>query len=156
MYKKLITISLTALGFISFASCGNDPESPLPINQQENEIASTPFEKILTKVVTEHKEGDNSPSYIIYDASSQEYLTMTADEYYVCDAFATLVVRDNDSNIKKVPPGQGWMLAGKGKNKMDALKIARALSGKIPEKQDFEVRVEYNPDGSYSVWYRYV
>ena len=54
------------------------------------------------------------------------------------------------------PSGDGWKFGGKGKGKLDAIHIGYELSKILGENQDFEIYVEYNGDGSYTVWYREV
>jgi len=152
--KTIIVAACISLTF-GLASCSDAEKSQILASNQNNEeiIVTSKLGKVLQSVVeaSNHEED----SYILYDASSDAFISMTASEYELANAFATLVVREKKS-ITRVPAGQGWKVGGTGKDKLDAMTIAHKIIKKLPDKQNFEIRVEYNDDGSYTVYYREV
>ena len=115
----------------------------------------TPLAEVLVNVVDSHNNGTDGDSYILYDASTGEYTTISAEDYALLNTFADVIVRE-DNPMSRAPQGNGWVKGGSGKGKGGAMKVAMKLANKLEKQRDFEIHVEYADDGSFTVWYRYV
>lgn len=152
---KFIPIAVTGISLLlGLTSCQNDLEPEVP-NQVETQVESTPLGEVLANVVSSHNNGTDGDSYIIYDASSNEFTVMTAEEYAMVNAFAAVIVHE-DGPTTRAPQGDGWIKGGSGKGKTQAMKVAFQIANKLEQNRDFEVHVEYGDNGSFTVWYRYV
>ena len=151
------TFCAIAIGLLSLAltSCQNNLDLLKPSQDTEPEKITQLGSSIADGLVAHPSEG----FYIIYTTSSEEFLTLSEEDYSLFAAFANLVVRgdSNSTGLRSAKPsGDGWKFGGKGKGELDAISIGYKLSKILGEKQDFEIYVEYNADGSYTVWYREV
>lgn len=151
------TFCAVAIGLLSLAltSCQNDLDLLKPSQDAEPENTTQLGSSIADGLVAHPSEG----FYIIYSSSSDEFITLSEEDYSLFAAFANLVVRgdSNSTGLRSAKPsGDGWKFGGKGKGKLDAISIGYKLSKILGENQDFEIYVEYNDDGSYTVWYREV
>jgi hypothetical protein len=151
------TFCAVAIGLLSLAltSCQNDLDLLKPSQYSEPENTTQLGSSIADGLVAHPSEG----FYIIYSSSSDEFITLSEEDYSLFAAFANLVVREdsNSNGLRSAKPaGDGWKFGGKGKGKLDAIRIGYELSDLLEEHQDFEIYVEYNADGSYTVWYREV
>lgn len=151
------TFCAIAIGLLSLAltSCQNDLDLVKPSQDSEPENVTQLGSSIAEGLVAHPSEG----FYIIYTTSSDEFITLSEEDYLMFAAFANLVVREdsNSNGLRSAKPsGEGWKIGGKGKGKVDAIRIGFEIADLITENQDFEIHVEYNPDGSYTVWYREV
>ena len=153
-FKKFIPFAFAGIALLGLASCQNDDEPQAPI-QEEQSTEMTPLAEVLINVVESHNNGTDGDSYILYDASTGEYTTISAEDYALLNAFADVIVRE-DNPVSRAPQGNGWIKGGSGKGKAGAMKVAMKLANKLEEKRDFEIHVEYADDGSFTVWYRYV
>ena len=154
---KTRTFCAIAIGLLSLAltSCQNDLDLLTPSQEAEPETITQLGSSIADGLVAHPSEG----FYIIYTSSSEKFLTLSEEDYSLFAAFANLVVREdaNSNGLRSAKPaGDGWKFGGKGKGKLDAIRIGYELSDILGENQDFEIYVEYNADGSYTVWYREV
>ncbi len=122
---------------------------------QSNDEPHSPLTEIIVKVVESHSNGTDGDSYIIYDASTGEYTAMSEDEYALVNAFANVIVHE-DNTASRAPQGDGWVVGGRGKGRAGAMKLAMKLANNLEQQRDFEIHVEYADDGSFTVWYRYV
>ncbi len=91
---KSLVIALGLASTFALSSCGNVDE---PVITDENlssssEMSDVTLEKVLCNVVETSDRSEDS--YIVYAASTDTYLCMTASEYELANAFADLVVRD--------------------------------------------------------------
>lgn len=149
------TFCTIAIGLLSLAltSCQNDLDMFKQSQDSEPENMTQLGSSIADGLVAHPSEG----FYIIYSTSSEGFLTLSEEDYSMFAAFANLVVREdsNSNGLRSAKPsGDGWKIGGKGKGKLDAIRIGYEISNLIGENQDFEIHVEYNADGSYTVWYR--
>lgn len=152
--KGLLPILLAGCILTGVTSCRNDDE-PKYEDGTTDSVAETPLGNILSDIF--ESADSQKDYYIVFDSSSQEYLVLSADEYAIGEAFAQLVVPSSSSpGVRKAPQGAGWIFAGSGKGKFNALKLATKISKQIPADRDFEVHVERGADGSYKVRYRLV
>lgn len=152
--KKIIPIAFTGIALSGLASCQNVDEPQVP-TQEEYSTEMDPLTEVLVNVVDSHNNGTNGDSYILYDASTGEYTTMSAEDYALLNAFADVIVRE-DNPVSRAPQGNGWIKGGSGKGKGGAMKVAMKLANKLEKQRDFEIHVEYADDGSFTIWYRYV
>lgn len=136
-----------------FSSCKDEKKDISLTSSETEKIEQTELGEIIATKIQEKPSED---FYILYDASSNEYLIFTKDEYILSTAFANIVVRENQSLRSGDPKGNGWIVGGKGKGKFDALRIAKEIADKIEKNRDFEIHVEYHKDGSFTVWYRLI
>lgn len=151
--KKFIPFAFAGIALLGLASCQNDDE-PQALVQEEQSTEMTPLAEVLVNVVDSHN-GTDGDSYILYDASTGEYTTMSAEDYALLNSFAAVIVHE-DLPVSRAPQGSGWIKGGSGKGKGGAMKVAMKLANTLEEKRDFEIHVEYADDGSFTVWYRYV
>jgi hypothetical protein len=151
--KKFIPFAFAGIALFGLASCQNDDEPQAPV-QEEQSTEMTPLAEVLVNVVDSHN-GTDGDSYILYDASTNEYTTISAEDYALLNAFADVIVRD-DNPMSRAPQGNGWVQGGSGKGRSGAMKVAMKLANKLEKQRDFEIHVEYADDGSFTVWYRYV
>lgn len=153
-FKNFIPIAFTGIALFGLTSCQNDDE-PQVQTQEDYSIEMNPLTEVLVKVLDSHNNGTNGDSYILYDASTGEYTTMSAEDYALLNSFAAVIVHE-DHPVSRAPQGSGWIKGGSGKGKGGAMKVAMKLANTLEEKRDFEIHVEYADDGSFTVWYRYV
>lgn len=152
--KIFIPIAFTGIALSGIASCQNDGE-PQVQTQGEYPTEMNPLAEVLVKVVDSHTGRTNGDSYILYDASTGEYTTLSAEDYALLNAFAEVIVHE-DHPLSRAPQGNGWIKGGSGKGKRAAMMLAMKLANALEENRDFEIHVEYADDGSFTVWYRYV
>ncbi|MDO4722355.1 hypothetical protein [Porphyromonas circumdentaria] len=153
-YKKGLYLLLSiGLSLLTLASCQGNKNGIKP-NLKETQIKETQLGKVITDGMEKYP---TESFYILYSASSKGYTTLTQEDYIVSTAFANLLVRQNNELRADDPPkDEGWVLGGTGKGKLDAVRIAYEIADKIKESKDFEIHVEYEKDGSFTVWYRMV
>lgn len=152
--KKIITVAFTGIALLGLASCQNDGGPPTPA--QETRVTELPpLVEAIVNVVDSHNNGTSGDSYILYDATTREYTTLSAEDYNLLYAFADVIVRE-ENPITRAPQGNGWVIGGSGKGKTAAMKVAMSLANKLEKERDFEIHVEYGENGSFTVWYRYV
>lgn len=152
--KKLIFLVIAGVALLNLASCNSNDE-PMFENSEEHQTEMNHLAEILAKVVESHDNGTSGDTYILYDASSDEYTTMSAEDYALVNALANVIVHE-DTPLTRAPEGNGWVKGGSGKGKTAAMRVAMKLANKLEEQRDFEIHVEYADDGSFTVWYRYV
>lgn len=152
--KNFIPFAFAGIALFGLASCQNDDEPQAPV-QEEQSTEMTPLAEVLVNVVDSHNNGTDGDSYILYDASTCEYTTISAEDYALLNTFADVIVRE-DNPMSRAPQGNGWVKGGSGKGKGGAMKVAMKLANKLEKQRDFEIHVEYADDGSFTVWYRYV
>lgn len=152
--KIFIPFAFAGIALFGLASCQNDDEPQAPV-QEEQSTEMTPLAEVLVNVVDSHNNGTDGDSYILYDASTAEYTTISAEDYALLNTFADVIVRE-DNPMSRAPQGNGWVKGGSGKGKGGAMKVAMKLANKLEKQRDFEIHVEYADDGSFTVWYRYV
>lgn len=150
MSKSTITKAALVLTLSTgFFSCSNTAE-PIPSDTGKETAEVNRLQEALVKAVDTGKE-----AYIVYTSSNDEYLILSNEDYRLANAFAEMVVKE-DNSPNRAPKGEGWKLGGKGRTKLDALTIAAHISEIIPSNRDFEIHVERHDDGSFSVYYRLV
>lgn len=152
--KIFIPFAFAGIALFGLASCQNDDKPQAPV-QEEQSTEMTPLAEVLVNVVDSHNNGTDGDSYILYDASTGEYTTISAEDYALLNTFADVIVRE-DNPMSRAPQGNGWVKGGSGKGKGGAMKVAMKLANKLEKQRDFEIHVEYADDGSFTVWYRYV
>lgn len=153
-YKKRISLLLLAgVCLWALVSCQDNKKEIEPILKK-----SRVQETELGTIITSGMEANPTEGfYILYDASFHEYTTLTEEEYALSVAFGNLLVRqEQELRAGDLPKGQGWIVGGKGKGKLQAIKIAYEIADKIEENKNFEIHVEYHEDGSFTVWYRMI
>lgn len=147
--KKSNYLSIILATLFTVGGCSNVESAlnePAPSSTTENEA----YEKHLQKLLAVAEE--KGSAFLTYYAPDGTFDVLDDEQYSLSNAFADLIVKDS----KKAPEGPGWKLAGKGKTKVDALKMARTLMQTIPANMNFEIHVEYDNAGTWYVWYRYV
>ncbi len=152
--SKFIPIALAGISLLGFTSCQNNLEPQIP-NQEEPTIEHTRLGDILSNVIASHNNETDGDSYVIYDASTDEFTVMSAEDYALFNALADVIVRE-ETPVSRAPQGNGWIVGGRGKDKSGAIKVAMKLATLLEKNRDFEIHVEYANDGSFTVWYRYV
>lgn len=154
--KTLKFLIMGVLLFGSFA-CSNENE-PVVLPEKQIKADNTALAEALKNVVENPIPG--SSSYIIFDSKTGECLIMSEEEYCLAKAFAILVCGvekdDGGESIKDAPAGEGWKEGGRGNSDLDALLIANKISKLIPKGRNFEIRVEYQKDKSFIVYYRLI
>ncbi len=79
---------------ISCSSCSQSVEDePADVATAVEDKFTSELSDVLEKAILESVDGQQD-TYVVYDAESDEYVTMTQDEYNLAVAFSTLVVRD--------------------------------------------------------------
>jgi hypothetical protein len=152
---KFIPNAFVGISLVSgLASCQNDLEPEVP-NPVEAQVESTPLGEVLSNVVTSHNNETDGDSYIIYDASANDFTVMTAEEYALINSFVDVLAPET-SPATRAPQGNGWKVGGSGKGRSGAMKLAMKLAKELEANRDFEIHIEYGDDGSFTVWYRYV
>lgn len=139
---------------IALPSCSNADTPQMPTGEETHAetIEDSRLGQVLASTIEQSDKTEDN--YIVYIAESDEYLTMTASDYQLAQAFASLVVKE-EGTPKRVPAGFGWKKAGTGSSKWDAMRIANQISKEIHTGEDFEIRCEYEPDGiHFTVYYR--
>lgn len=139
---------------IALPSCSSADMPPTPVGNEDQEeiVAKSLLGDILVSTIAQSDKTEDN--YIVYYAESGEYLTMTASEYVLAKAFASLVVREGQPT-KSAPEGLGWIEAGTGSSELDGLRIANKIRKELHTGEDFEIRVVWHADGiHYTVYYR--
>lgn len=140
MKSRIPLLTLFSLATISLTSCSN-PTEPNTIISQES---GSPLAKSLRQILNTNA-GKQGEAYIIYNSAANEYMTLTPLEYEA----AQLLVR-------RAPNGPGWKYVGSGKGELAAMAMIRKIASTVEANRDFEVHVEYDKDGTFRVWYRYI
>lgn len=167
MKKKVFFMMLILAGICFSCSKSDSSEDTynLPEPTQQTRSARAPnlvWQKALISVIEDKDESNYTSDYIVYSAADDECFIFTEDEYLLAESLASMITEDsvqiisNDqlSKAPKKPNNEGWRFAGNGRGKLSIYKIAADLSMKIPKKQNFEIRVIYQKDGSYNVYWR--
>ena len=151
--KILKMLSLCGCLLLALASCSNE-NSMFPDVQQESVDSSSDFSQlsyILSQIVTdETAQGD---AYVLcYDG---EFNVLSEDEYMLSSSIADFLC--SEKGPQKAPKGKGWKNGGTYKNRIDgAMKAVKKIQSKIGSDQDFELHVERNGDGTFTIWWRIV
>jgi len=146
-FKKIISLAFAGIIMFGFASCQSNDE-PQVQNQEEYQTEMSPLEEILVNTIESHNNGTDGDSHIFYEASTDEYTTMSAEDYALITAIADFFVSED------APKGDGWIVGERGEGRAGAIKVAMKLSKKLEQNRDLEIHVEYADDGSFTVWYR--
>ena len=150
--KRLKLVSLCGCLLLALASCTNDDcmSQDVQFESVESPVFSD-LSDILNKIVSD--ETTQCEVYILFDSSDGSFNVMSEEEYMFCNSIAEFM--SNDSNPKKAPEGNGWRNGGTYKNRLDgAMKAVNKLKKEISADQDFELHVERNGDGTFTIWWR--
>lgn len=152
-YKKGLYLLLSVgLSLLSLMACQSSNTSNREQTIEEVQIKETPLGKAITEGMEKYPTED---FYILHIASSDEYLAMSQEEYKVSEAFAHLVVRKNsDSQAGEPLTDESWSIGGKGKEQSEAMRIAYELTNSLEVDKNFEIYVEYQKEGTFTVKYR--
>ena len=106
---------------------------------------------VLVQIVSdETMQGD---MYVIYDSSDGSFTTLTPEEYELGGSIADFLSRE--ARPQRAPNGSGWKNGGTYKGDVSgAYKAVKKLKKEIPANQNFELHVEYNSNGTITVWWR--
>lgn len=151
--KGLKIISLCGCLLFALASCSND-DCMSPDVQYESVESSVDFSElseILSQIVTD--ETTQEDVYVLfYDGT---YNVLSEEDYQLSSSVADLL--SSGRGPQKAPSGNGWKNAGTYKNRIDgAMKAVNKLKKEISSDQDFELHVERNGDGTFTIWWRTV
>lgn len=147
-YLLLIGVLISMAIQVSASRCG--AETPI-MDSVESEVASTSLAGVLANIVDNHDNRAEGDSYIVYDASSDEYLTLSAEEYALACAFASVLVHEDVASA-----GGEWIRCSSGKGASAAREIAMAIARDLQKDRDYQVHVEFATEGSFTVLYRYM
>lgn len=94
MKLKSVIAAVGIILAITLPACTNadSPQMPTGADAKVEAIENTPLAKVLVSTIGQSQKTEDD--YILYDAESDSFLTMTASEYELAKAFATLVVRE--------------------------------------------------------------
>ena len=151
--KTLKIMSLCGCLLLALGSC-SDENDMIPDVQQESVESTSEFSQlseILSRIVTDDTaQGD---AYVLcYDG---EFNVLSEEEYMLYGSIADFLSSDKD--LRKAPKGNGWKNGGTYKNRIDgAMKAVSKLKNEIGSDQDFELHIENNGDGTFTVWWRIV
>ena len=106
MRKYLLLIGVLISMTIQVSASKGGAETTIK-DSVESEVTSTSLAGVLANVVDNHDNGAEGDSYIVYDASSDEYLTLSADEYALACAFASVIVHEDVASA-----GGEWIKCG--------------------------------------------
>lgn len=152
--KILKMLSLCGCLTLALASCSNESNMipDLPDESVESSSVFSQLSHILGQIVTDQAaQGD---SYVLcYDG---EINVLTEDEYMLICSIAELLSGENSP--QKAPRGNGWHNGGTYKNnRVDgAVKAANKIKKLIRADQNFELHIERNGDGTFTIWWRIV
>ena len=150
MRKYLLLIGVLISMTIQVSASKGGAETTIK-DSVESEVTSTSLAGVLANVVDNHDNGAEGDSYIVYDASSAEYLTLSADEYALACAFASVIVHEDVASA-----GGEWIKCGSGKGSSAAREIAMTIARDLQKNRDYQVHVEFAKDDSFTVRYRYM
>ena len=95
-FKKIISLAFAGIIMFGFASCESNDE-PQVQNQEEYQTEMSPLEEILVNVFESHNNGTTvGDSHIFYDASTDEYTAMSAEEYALSEILINVVESHNN------------------------------------------------------------
>lgn len=152
--RKVVPYAVAGIAMFGMVSCQNHEELQVQ-SQEESNIEMTQLSQTIYDVITSRSSEESEDMYILFDASTGEYTTLSGEDYQLLNAFANVIAREDNSSTR-APEGNGWIKGGTGKGKTAAMKVALKLADKLEQQRDFEIHVEYAKDGSFTVWYRYV
>lgn len=146
-------LSLCGCLLLALASCSNE-NSMFSDELQESVESSSDFSQLssmLSQIVTdETTQGD---TYILY--YDGEFYVLSAEEYMLNSSMAEFL--SGEKGPQKAPQGNGWHNGGTYKNRFDgAMKAVSKIQNEIGSNQDFELHVERNGDGTFTIWWRIV
>jgi len=166
--KKKIFFMMLLLAGICF-SCSNADSSEdvynLPEQTQQTrsvDASKTKWGKALASVIEKKDKSDYTSDYIVYSPKDDECETATEDSYIIAISLLALVSKDSITfipdeqliNEPQSPNNDGWVYVGKEKGKMGISIIRNKLENMIPKGPDFEIRIIYDKDRSYNVFWR--
>ena len=141
MKKKIFFMMLLLAGICFSCSKADSSEDVYNLPEQTQQTRSvdaskTKWGKALASVIED--------SYIIAISLlalvSKDSITFIPDEQLI--------------NEPQSPNNDGWVYVGKEKGKMGISIIRNKLENMIPKGPDFEIRIIYDKDGSYNVFWR--
>ncbi len=145
--------SLCGCLLLALASCTND-DCMSPDMQCDNVESSPVFSQlrdILNQIVSD--ETTQEDVYILFDSSDGSFNVLSEDEYMVLSSIADFL--STDKKPLKAPQGNGWKNGGTYKNRVDGVyKAVNKLKKEIPANQIFELHIEYNDNGTITIWWR--
>lgn len=151
--KILKMLSLCGCLTLALASCSNESSmNPnLPDESVKSSSVFSQLSHILGQIVTDQAaQGD---SYVM--CSDGEIYVLTEDEYMLFSSIADLLSGENSP--QKAPRGNGWHNGGTYKNSgIGAMKAVNKIKKLIRADQDFELHIERNGDGTFTIWWRIV
>lgn len=151
--KKPLIIAICGFLLSALVSCSQEADS---IYSADNDMTEVPAHFVKLKSILDEllssQQSSEGESYILYDSTDDSFIIMSAEEHGIFKIAEEYF--DEVSSPKKAPKGEGWIEGDRGKGKYDAIKTIKKLAKVIPAGQNFELRVEYQEDNSYIVWWR--
>lgn len=156
----MLTLSILTLGSAACSRNDDSKRGTIALDPGQEFVAEKIYENLMLIMEDSSGEFENG-GYIVCSAADGEFIILSEFSYSLGDiiyefiqgeAVNTTLAEGNQP--RKAPEGSGWKNAGTFSSKLDALKLANKLAEEIPKGVNFEIHVEYNKDGTFTVWYR--
>lgn len=156
----MLTLSILALGSTACSSNDDSMRGTIALDPGQEFVAEKIYENL--QLIMEDSSGEyENGGYIVCSAADGEFMLLSESIYSLGDIFYEFIQGEDVNTTltegnrpQKASEGSGWKNAGTFSSKLDALKLANKLAEEIPKGVNFEIHVEYNKDGTYTVWYR--